>query len=352
MARVVVFTALLCVIGIWPATANAKLPRGFFGIVPQGPLQASDFNRMRGVVGSIRVSFGWDQIEPEPGKYNFTASDELVGLAASRGIRVLPFIASSPLWLTGDHERPPQGTPRGRRAWYVFLRHLVHRYGPGGSFWRGRADRMPIRRWQIWNEPNFLLAWHPRISPQGYGRLLDIASSAIRGVDRGAEIVAAAVAPVEAGMLPWNFIRDLYRVPGVKRYFDVMAVNPYSPTIAGVGYEIRRIRHAMAVAGDSDTPLLITELGVASNGVLPNPFDKGRRGQARFLRQVYGRLIASRRRWRLAGIDWFAWQDLGYTDSNCVFCQYAGLFDIEGRPKPSWYALRRIVASTGVSDVR
>ncbi|HET7052641.1 MAG TPA: beta-galactosidase [Solirubrobacterales bacterium] len=331
--------------------ANAKLPRGFFGVVPQGPLRVSDFNRMRGVIGSIRISFGWDQIEPQPGKYDFTASDEVVGLAASRGIRVLPFVASSPLWLTGDHERPPQGTARGRRAWRMFLRHLVNRYGPEGSFWRGRADRMPIRRWQIWNEPNFLLAWHPRISPQGYGRLLDIASRAIRGVDRGAQIVAAAVAPVEAGMLPWNFIRDLYRVRGVKRDFDVMALNPYSPTIAGVGYEIRRIRRAMAVAGDAGTPVLITELGVASNGVFPNPFDKGRYGQSRFLRHVYDRLIANRRRWRIAGVDWFAWQDLGYTDSNCVFCQYAGLFDIEGRPKPSWHALR-IVAGTGASDVR
>ncbi len=343
---------VLLVVGDTPSAAMGALSRGFFGVVPQGPLTTRDFDRMGGVVGSLRVSFGWDRIEPRPGVYDFAETDQLVGLAASRGIRVLPFVASSPLWLTGDHERPPQGTARGRAEWGAFLRHLVHRYGPRGSFWRGRLHRMPIRRWQIWNEPNFLLAWHPRISPRGYGRLLGVAARAIHSVDRGAEIVAAAVAPVEAGMLPWVFVRELYDVPGIRRDFDVMAVNPYASTVAGVEYEIRHVRHAMALAGDSGTPLRVTELGVASNGVFPNPFDKGRRGQANFLLRAYKRLLARRRRWRIAGVDWFAWQDLGYNDTHCVFCQYAGLFDVEGRAKPAWHAFRRVIAAAGPYTVR
>lgn len=205
---------------------------------------------------------------------------------------------------------------------------------------------MPIRRWQIWNEPNFLLAWHPRISPRGYARLLGVAARAIRSVDPGAEIVAAAVAPVEAGMLPWTFLKRLYEVPGARRDFDVMAVNPYASSTAGVEYEIRRIRHVMALAGDGEKPLRVTELGVASDAIFPNPFDKGRLGQARFLERAYALLIQHRRRWRIAGVDWFAWQDLGYTDTHCVFCQYAGLFDVERVPKPAWHALRRFVSAT------
>jgi hypothetical protein len=339
-ASLAVTLAVLC-----PATATATarpLPTGFFGVVSQGPLATRDFVRMQGSIESLRVSFAWSEAEPRPGHFDFDSFDEVIGQAADHGIRVRPFIDSSPLWLTGDGERPPQGTARGRRAWRAFLHRLVCRYGPAGFFWRGRRRRLPIRTWQIWNEPNFLLAWHPRISPRGYVRLLGIAARAIRRVDPEARIVAAAVAPVEGGMLPWRFVTAMYRVPGASRDFDIMAANPYASSVAGVEYEIRRIRRAMAVAGDARKPLLVTELGVASDGVIANPFDKGRQGQARFLNAAYRRLIAKRRSWRIVGVDWFAWQDLGYADTHCVFCQYAGLFDIEGRPKPAWRALQSL----------
>lgn len=311
-----------------------------------------DLERMQGVVASVRVPFGWAQAEPRPGVYDFDVIDEMVGLATSQGIGVLPFITGSPLWLTGDHERPPQGTARGRAAWFAFMRRLVARYGPGGSFWVGRARRAPIRRWQIWNEPNFLLAWHPRISPRGYARLLTIAARAIRGMDPGARVVAAAVAPVEGGMLPWTFLKRMYGAPWARGSFDVMAVNPYSSRVAGVAYVIRRVRRVMALAGDGAKPLRVTELGVASAGVFPNPFDKGRMGQARFLRRAYRLLGEHLRRWRISGIDWFAWRDLGYTDTHCVFCQYAGLLDVDGKAKPSWRALRSFVTEAGSKSVR
>jgi hypothetical protein len=125
-------------------------------------------------------------------------------------------------------------------------------------------------------------------------------------------------------------------------------VNPYASSIAGVEFEIRQIRRVMALAGDGRKPLRVTELGVASDAVFANPFDKGRRGQAGFLRRAYRLLLGHRRRWRIAGVDWFAWQDLGYTDSHCVFCQYAGLLDSEGDAKPAWYAFRRVVARAGL----
>ncbi|MGN6200920.1 MAG: hypothetical protein ACTHNY_00750 [Solirubrobacterales bacterium] len=87
---------------------------------------------------------------------------------------------------------------------------------------------------------------------------------------------------------------------------------------------------------------MITEIGVASDGIRPNPFDKGPRGQARFLDGAYGLLLSNRRRWHLAGAYWFTWQDVDTPDRYCIFCQYAGLFDLEGKPKPAWWALRRL----------
>jgi hypothetical protein len=296
---------------------------------------------MRGVVGTLRIPIYWFRVEPSPGEFDFAELDETIASAATAGIRVLPFVYGTPPWLNADPARPPLGTAAQGHAWTALLRRLVRRYGPGGELWRGQPRPLPVRRWQIWNEPNFLLFWRPRPSPPGYVRLLRISAQAIRGEDRGASIVAAGLAPVEGGMNPWAFLREMYAVPGVKRDFDVAALHPYSSSVRVLDYELRLTRRVMARAGDGDRPLQITELGVASGGQFPNPFDRGPRGQARYLEKAFGRLVAMRRRWRIAGVDWFAWRDGSAPDPHCVFCEYAGLLDASGAPKPSWWAFKR-----------
>jgi hypothetical protein len=88
--------------------------------------------------------------------------------------------------------------------------------------------------------------------------------------------------------------------------------------------------------------LQLTELGVASDGVFPNPFDKGLAGQAEFLRRALSLTAQNRHRWRIAGVDWFTWQDSDVADPHCVFCEFAGLFDASGEPKPAWSVFRRL----------
>ncbi|HWP32853.1 MAG TPA: hypothetical protein VNL97_03800 [Solirubrobacterales bacterium] len=327
------------------AGAAAPVPHGFYGVVPQGPLGAGDFDRMRGVVGTLRIPVYWFQVEPSRGEYRFAELDETIAGAAAAGVRVLPFVYGTPSWLSADPARPPLGSASGERAWAELLRRLVRRYGPRGEIWAGRGRALPIRRWQIWNEPNFLLFWRPRPSPAGYARLLRIAARAIRAEDRGATIVAAGVAPVEGGMDPWEFLARMYLVPGVERDFDVLALHPYSSSLRVLEYEVRRTRQVMARAGDGSRPLQITELGVASGGRFPNPFDRGIRGQARYLEGTFARLASQRRRWRIAGVEWFTWQDGPAPEPHCVFCEYAGLFDTAGNPKPSWWAFKRAVSA-------
>jgi polysaccharide biosynthesis protein PslG len=331
-------------VGMAAAPAAARAPRDFFGVVPQGPLAASDFDRMQGVVGTLRIPIYWYQVERLPGEYEFAGLDRLVGEAADRGIRILPFIYGSPKWATGNEARPPLRSS-ARTAWLALLRRLVRRYGPDGDFWHGRPRREPIRRWQIWNEPNFLLFWRPRPSPRGYARLLRVSARAIRAEDPGAIIIAAGVAPVEAGITPWAFLRRMYEVPGVRRHFDVAALHPYAPHIRWVETQIRLVRGVMRAAGDSRKPLQLTEIGVASASTYPNPFDKGLRGQASFLRRALRLSLQKRRRWHLTGVDWFTWQDAPAADPHCVFCQYGGLFDEDGAAKPAWWAFREAATS-------
>ncbi len=329
-----------------PATsARPSVPRGFFGVVPQGPLGTRDFDRMRGVVGTLRIPIRWFRLEPARGEYDFVELDQTVTEAAAAGVRVLPFVYGTPPWLSTDPARPPLGSSSGERAWTGLLRELVRRYGPRGEVWNGRARRLPIRRWQIWNEPNFLLFWRPRPSPRGYARLLRLSARAIRAEDRGATVIAAGVAPIEGGMSPWGFLQQMYRVPGVERNFDVLSLHPYSSSLRVLEYEVRRTRQVMARAGDGGRSLQITEVGVASGGRYPNPFDRGSRGQAHYLERTFARLVSQRRRWRIAGVDWYAWQDATGPEVHCVFCEFAGLFDASANPKPSWWAFKRAVAT-------
>lgn len=64
----------------------------------------------------------------------------------------------------------------------------------------------------------------------------------------------------------------------------------------------------------------------------------------RFLERTLTRLLHQRRRRRIAGAFWFAWQDVAAPVPHCSFCQYAGLFDSRGDPKPAWLSLRELLA--------
>jgi hypothetical protein len=332
---------LLFVAPAWSASA----PRSFFGVVPQGPLAVRDLDRMQGVVGTLRIPVFWFEVEPEPGARLFQRYDELFAAAADRGIQILPFVCGSPPWIAANPSRPPLANAEERRAWASFLRLLVARYGPGGEFWQGRADRLPVHSWQIWNEPNFGLYWQPRPSPRGYARMLAISARSIRALDPRASIVAAGVAPVGAGLLPWVFMRQLYRVPGVKQYFDVAAIHPYASNVNRMRAQVKEVREIMNSAGDSVTPLLVSEFGVASQGTFPSVFVLGERGQANFAHDAMRLLLSKRRTWRLAGAYWFTWQDGPAADIHCSFCEGAGLFDREGKPKPAWWAYRQMALS-------
>jgi hypothetical protein len=333
------------------APAAAAKRSGFVGVATDGPLRRAELNRVRGLGMTVRFAINWPQVEPQPGRYDFSVPDEQIGLAADYGARALPVVFGTPAWISDEPARPPLG-PRGLRRWRFFLSALVRRYGTRGSFWRGRAVRRPVRSWQIWNEPNFRVFWRSRISPRGYAHLLGAATGAIRRHDRSARIVAAGLAPIENAIKPWEYLRRLYRVPGARRLFDVAALHPYAAKVGGVEYEVWRTRQVMREAGAGDQPLLLSEVGVASHSAAPTLFDRGRRGQARFLEHVYARLSAQRRRWRIGGVYWYTWRDPGQADSLCSFCEGAGLFDAQGRAKPAWRAFRRVLRDAAVPSVR
>jgi hypothetical protein len=347
MRRAAAFLALVAATAaIVASPAAANVPAGFFGVVPQVLPGKADFKRMAGTVGTVRMPIFWFEVEPRKGEFDFANVDTEVEEAAEAGIQVLPFVYGSPRWV----EREQAVAPLGKRQlgeWRGFLRALVRRYGPHGSFWVGTAQRGPIHRWQIWNEPNFRLFWAPKIEPAGYAKLLRASATTIRAADPEAKIVLAGIAPVSSGMKTWVFMRRLLRVPDVLEYFDFAADHPYSAAVDELDFQVEKVRAAMVAGGAADKPLIVTEFGVASHGAYRSPAVVGEAGEAGFLRKAYARLLRMRHRWRIAGAYWFTWRDAVHSDPNCSFCQGAGLFKVDGTAKSAWSAYRLLVAARG-----
>jgi len=318
------------------SSATASQPKDFFGVVAQGPLVAKDYERMgSGNVGSLRIPISWAQTQPAAGEYRWEPLDSIIGQAASAGVDVLPFVYSTPRWVENNPSRPPIDSPEARNAWRSFLAELVGRYGTSGTFWDSHPDPLPIRRWQMWNEPNFPIYWQPRPSAREYAQLLEISAETIRATDGRAKIVAAGVAPVTTGPWPWDYMADLYDVPGVERYFDEAALHPYSRELRSLRLQVRRVRRVMQNAGDGATPLTITELGWPSR--LPRGVPGATpRTQARNLSDAFSLLQERRKVWNISGVNWFSWQDAEEVEPGCNFCPRAGLFKLSQKPKPAW----------------
>jgi hypothetical protein len=349
-----------------PAAAQA-LPRTFFGIAPQTPLSDTDAAYMKaGGIGSVRWPVNWAIVQPTAkGGYDWSSVDPAVEAAARHGLTVLPFIYGTPRWIASKPTTLPIDSARARKAWLAFVTAAVERYGPGGEFWNLHAPAtaavnyvpavprpLPIRNWQVWNEANFFYFAYP-VSPSRYARLLKPTYGAIKAVDPTAKVILSGLfgAPDQGGkrgMDASKFLAALYRVPGIKSYFDAVALHPYAFHVEDLEELIEEMHEVIVESHDAGVGLYVTEMGWGSQND-PNTvaFEQGIQGQARELRAAYGYLIANRNHLHLKGTYWYSWKD-NPDYVACSFCDSVGLFRAGKKfhPKPAW---RAFVALSGGS---
>jgi hypothetical protein len=337
-----------------PDVARAA-PRDFFGIVPQAILSEEDAEYMRaGRIGSVRLGIGWESAqETRGGAYNWEGTDREIATAAKQGLRVLPFLAGVPRWLSHQRGEMPIDSARARQGWTRFVKAAVKRYGPGGEFWAEHSPAvakdgivirrpLPIHTWQIWNEANFFYFAYP-VSPTRYARLLKLSYRAIKSADPRAQILLSGLfgEPDERGKRGTpaaDFLAALYDVPGIKHYFDAVALHPYAFHVEDLEAMVEDVRSVVRENRDPGAGLYITEMGWGSQND-PNvvAFEQGIAGQARELRGAYRYLLANRRRLNLKAAYWFTWKDSRY---YCNFCDSVGFFRESKRfhAKPAWHA--------------
>lgn len=343
-----VLLGVLASLAVAPPVPAVK--KSFFGVQDWQPPSTEEFVQLgRMGVGRVRLNLGWVQHEYTQGDRTWGYGDDMAYRAAVGGVDLLPVLMGMPPFAAADPHDPPM-TPEARAGFADFIRDAVARYGHGGSFWKENPHLpyRPIKSWQVWNEPNFPAYWLDKPNAKQYVSLLALAARAIRSADPKAEVVMAGIPETRAplGIRATPFLKQIYRVRGARRHFDVVAINPYGGDHRGVMGAVIRTRRTMKRNGDGRKPLLVTEIGWSTGGkVSPRTerFKTSLRGQARKLKRTYRVLLKNRRRYRIRGASWFSLRDRARRqDESDWWGIHTGLKFADGREKPAWSAFARI----------
>ena len=332
--------------------AERRVPQGWLGVVADGPLTAAHTGEWDAMVGagveSVRTAVRWYELQPygsaaevpaaDAARFrdaggvptDFTALDAVIAGAAARGLSVLPVVQATPAWAArtpGDITSPPADPATFGR----FMAALAGRYGPQGSLWAERPDlpRIPVRAWQVWNEPNLTRYWSEQPFARSYVRLLKAADAALDAADPGATVVLAGLPNVS-----WTALRQIYKAGG-RGHFDAVSLHPYTRRPKDVLRLVRYARREMRRAGDGRTPVWLTELSwPAAKGKVPRPagFETTDRGQAVRLGAALRLIARDRRALRIQRVFWYTWLSSEVGPSS---------FD--------WSGLRRLRGGTPVS---
>lgn len=342
LSRAIALVAALLALAALPARSAAYVPPGFFGMSPQTPLDARDFELMREAgVRSVRLPLHWAAIEPRSrllAPSDWSAFDHAVGLAAEQRIQVFPFVWGSPRWVAPRPLVEPVANAWQRWAWASFLREAVARYGPGGSFWEEHPELpfTPIRSWEIWNEEN-IVTFANSTWPGVFAKLIRLSGRVLHRADPGARVIVGGLfgrpLQIPPNVGSGEFLKGLYRARRVKPYFDGVALHPYVAEAGAMRGQIANLRRIMRNHHDGATPLYVTELGWGSASY-ESRWERGPWGQARGLDRAFSMLAARRLRWRIGGVWWFSWID---ARNACQFCDSAGLLTDAREAKPAWY---------------
>lgn len=343
---VLLASALVALLAAAPAGA-ASVPKSFFGVMANGPYfdlpdPAGETAVMRGAgVGTIRLPVEWSDLQPyenlsevpAPERSRFTLvngiptdfgpTDRRVLAAAAQGIDVLALVNKAPPWAEKDPARD-FSPPRDPAAYGRFLQVLVGRYGPQGTLWAENpsAPRLPLRRFQAWNEPSLPRYFAVSSFARPYVQLLGAAYRAVKQADPGATVVAAGLPNYS-----WRDLQKLYRAGlRARGHFDAIAVHPFTGEAAGSVEILRRVRAVMDRHGDRRSPIWVTEVSWPSGRGKAEANQRWvttEAGQAKKVGEAYRAFAKARRGLRLQRVYWYSWVTTD-SDSKNAF-DYAGL---------------------------
>lgn len=304
-------------------------------------------------VSFVRYDFLWERMEPEPGRYDFTAEDAIVSQAREAGLGTRAILAYGnphysaaggtleragaggglpPFGVGSAHYFPPD--PEHLPAYRRFAEAVADRFA-------GRVDD-----WEIWNEENVgARFWPPKEDPDAYATLLRTGAEGLRAGNPDVTVSSGGVfypevppnAAYQGGL---EFLRNVYDAdPALGEVLDVVAWHPYQypfvapelgpPRNASVPESADEIDSLLERRGDGSLDRWVTELGWPTH----DSYGVSERRQAAYLVRAITAL------W-VKGVDsvvWYTYADGPNADQNQE--DAFGLVRYDGTPKPSYHAL-------------
>ena len=350
LATIVLAAACLAALTSTAAAQERVVPPLFFGANWDGELEFNSPDSVReqesarmarSGVESVRVPFEWIRAQRARGApFDHTITDRFVRHAAAHGQDIVPIVILAPKWAR-EFKNVTHSPPKGTLNYTRYLRALVDRYGPDGSFWvqNPLIAKHPIRNWQIWNEPHLQFQWSIPSGwdyAPGYGKLLRASYKAVKAEDPGAKVVLGGISNES-----WKYLQHMYEKGKIKGAFDVAALHPYTSKPDGIITLVKRFRIVLRRNGDSKRPLWITEMGLpASKGRIKseNKLQTTDEGMADYLERGYKVIVKNRSSSlaKVARVYWYNWASV----YCCEQFRFTGLLQYDNKntvtPKPAF----------------
>ncbi|TAM62300.1 hypothetical protein EPN52_00880 [bacterium] len=250
----------------------------------------------RAGVRFVRIDYCGTQIEPDPGRWDWSITDRVADELARRGITELPIVEQycAPKWATGGRNYPAIWMLPSTYADFAgaVAAHLVRRFPR-------------IARIELFNEPN-LHGWWSNPNPEYAARdgsataiYMKAAYAAVKQVMPSMTVVGPALADGGHDTDPRAFLRTMYD-SGCRRgaCWDVLSVHNYrwydptfstKPSYQNQWSIYRQLQEIAAGRGDPGTHVMLTEWGFST---IDSPVGFDPRVQARYLALGFNLMLA------------------------------------------------------------
>jgi hypothetical protein len=285
----------------------------------------------------LRVAFGWDAIEAERGRCDWSFWDDFVRLAVDDyGLTLIPYVCYTPRWAASDTgDNFWRSAPRDARDFEAFMRVIATRY-------RGK-----IHHWELWNEADNPAYWLGTTAQ--FAELVRAGSRGVRAAAPEAKVVLGGIAGKT------EFLEELFAQQGIAPAVDIVNCHAYYETwhpdpIETLTDYLARCREILREHGERE-PLWLAEVGYRSvarakvSDVYHARFrdEHTVEAQAQALRRT---LVLSLASGDLPVVAWYRINDLPATeevigdDNN----RHLGVRDADGAPKPALRAFEELAA--------
>ncbi len=202
----------------------------------------------------VRVHFFWEDIEKEPGKYNWKMADQAMKNCIRKDFGILARINSPPLHAC---DKPHEHIPSPKKM-AAFARRMLKRY-PGKIHAVEVMNEANVNKWPgVWER-----------AAKHYVPVLKATYKAVKKYNPDILVVSAGI-----WQHPMYYLEDMYK-EGAKGYFDVFNFHYYTehqtnndggPAYfdafrGNLSYMIAYFHDIMKRNGDGDKPIWVTEFG-------------------------------------------------------------------------------------------